>query len=79
MFITFEGVDGSGKTTQARLLAEYLKQAGHKVIYTREPGGTFIGDQIREVLLNNMENTDMHAQTENLCILTSFTVFFFMF
>jgi dTMP kinase len=65
MFITFEGLDGSGKTTQAKLIAAYLKDAGYDVLLTREPGGTSIGDQIRAVL-HNMENTAMHPSAELL-------------
>ena len=65
MFITLEGPEGSGKTTQIPELAEFLHQAGHDVLTTREPGGTPISDQIRAILLDK-ENTSMHPRTEIL-------------
>ena len=52
LFITFEGVEGSGKTTQIRRLKTYLKRKGIPCMVTREPGGTRIGDQVRKILLN---------------------------
>lgn len=52
-FITFEGLDGTGKSTQMRKLAGVLRAAGHKVVETREPGGTFTGEKIRKVLLDS--------------------------
>ena len=65
IFITFEGPDGSGKSTQIQLLTEYLKANGYAVVTTREPGGTPIGDQIRAVL-HDVENTAMVAEAEIL-------------
>ncbi|MFB3777171.1 MAG: dTMP kinase [Bryobacteraceae bacterium] len=53
LFITFEGMDGSGKTTQMRMLAERLRQAGHEVLESYEPGGTRIGTQVRRILLDS--------------------------
>ena len=52
LFITFEGADGCGKTTQMDLLAEYLKNNGKEVLLTREPGGKGLGEKVREILLN---------------------------
>ena len=65
MFITFEGPDGSGKSTQAALLAEELRARGYTVFLTREPGGTAIGDQIRAVL-HDLKNAGIHPHTEIL-------------
>lgn len=61
LFITIEGTDGSGKTTQINLLANYLESKGYKVITTREPGGTPISEKLREIIIdkNNTEMTDI--------------------
>jgi len=65
MFITFEGPEGSGKSSQIVALTEYLCHAGYNVLTTREPGGTSISEQIRAVLMD-LENTDMQPRTEIL-------------
>lgn len=64
-FITFEGPDGSGKSTQIQQLAEHLRAMGHDLLMTREPGGTSIGDQIRTVL-HDVTNTAMVSEAEIL-------------
>jgi dTMP kinase len=71
MFITLEGPDGSGKSTQIGPLAEFLRQQGYPALTTREPGGTPISDQVRTVLLNRMENQAMHPRTEILLFLAA--------
>ena len=63
LFITLEGIDGVGKSTQLRLLASYLRERGYRVCVTREPGGTRIGEQIRKVLLAS-RNTQLAPLTE---------------
>ncbi|MCL4415308.1 MAG: dTMP kinase [Actinobacteria bacterium] len=70
IFITFEGIDGSGKTTQIELLNSFLRQSGFDVVLTREPGGTDIGDKIRKILLDS-KNIQMSYRTETLLFLAS--------
>jgi dTMP kinase len=65
MFITLEGPEGSGKTSHLKPLAEWLASQGHVVYTTREPGGTSIGEQIRQVI-HDLKNTEMHPRTEAL-------------
>ena len=65
LFITFEGIEGCGKTTQAKLFMEKLHQLHVPALLTREPGGTRIGDQIRKILLH-ADNTDMVPMAELL-------------
>jgi len=65
LFITFEGPDGSGKSTQCKLLAEYLESLGQSVLLTREPGGTEISLQIRQVIMD-LKNKSMQPTTEFL-------------
>ena len=65
MFITLEGPEGSGKTSHIPYLVQYLREKGHIVFSTREPGGTSIGEQIRDVI-HNLKNVEMHPRTETL-------------
>ena len=62
IFITFEGGDGAGKTTQMKLLGEFLQANGHAVTVTREPGGTPLGGQIRELVLHSREHIAPRAE-----------------
>ena len=65
MFITLEGPEGSGKTSHIPHLVEFLREKGYTVFPTREPGGTSISEQIRDVL-HDMKNAEMHPRTETL-------------
>jgi len=67
IFITFEGIDLCGKSTQAKLLFDFLKKKKKKVIFVREPGGTFISEKIRDILLDK--------RNHNMCALTEFLLF----
>ena len=70
LFVTFEGPEGSGKSTQARLLYIWLSAHGYPVILVREPGGTRIGDMIRRIVLD-LQNTEMAPNTETLLFAAS--------
>ena len=65
MFITLEGPDGSGKTSHMQPLAEWLEGRGYRVHTAREPGGTLISEQIRNII-HDLKNTEMHPHTETL-------------
>ena len=65
LFITFEGVDGCGKSTQLKFLGEYLAEKGYDLLYTREPGGCEISEKIRSLLLD-VDNAAMDSKTEAL-------------
>ncbi len=62
LFITFEGGDGSGKSTQSRLLTDWLLAAGHTVVHSREPGGTELGSELREIILHRRGHVDPRAE-----------------
>ena len=66
-FITFEGVDGAGKSTHVATVAQFLRERGKTVITTREPGGTVLGEKLRELLLHE----PMHLETEALLMFAS--------
>lgn len=65
MFITLEGPEGSGKTSHIPAIVEYLREKGYTVFPTREPGGTSISEQIRDIL-HDLKNAEMHPRTETL-------------
>ena len=69
-FIVLDGPDGCGKSTQVRLLAEALEQTGIETLSLRDPGGTHIGEQIRQILLNN-DNREMSVRCETLLYMAS--------
>ncbi len=69
-FISFEGIDGCGKSTQADLLKSHLESKGETVVLIREPGGSIISEQIREILLNPANDT-MDASTEAILLAAS--------
>ena len=69
-FITIDGVEGAGKSTQIDLICSYLHQKGIEVVRTREPGGTDVGEKIRSVLLD-VDNQEMHSDTELLLMFSS--------
>ncbi|MDY4787996.1 MAG: dTMP kinase [Bacilli bacterium] len=70
LFISIEGPEGSGKTTIANLLCAYLKEKGYQIVYTREPGGSVIAEQIRNIVLDK-QNTKMDSRTEALLFAAS--------
>ena len=70
LFISLDGIDGSGKTTHARLLADRLRAQGYRVVLCRDPGGTAIGDRIREILLDN-NHAEMDRRSEMFLYMAS--------
>ena len=71
VLISFEGSEGSGKSTQIAHLAEHLQQVGREVVSTREPGGTEIGEQVRNIIVHNSKGDEMCAETELLLFAAS--------
>ncbi|MCB5250783.1 MAG: dTMP kinase [Candidatus Cloacimonetes bacterium] len=70
LFITFEGIEGCGKSTQAKHLYDFLVNQGYEVVQTREPGGTEISEKIRDLILD-CENSKMNKETETLLYMAS--------
>jgi dTMP kinase len=70
LFVTLEGIEGAGKSTVVDFIEDFLTKEGHVVIKTREPGGTVIGEQIREILLKN-ENSTLTYDTELLLVFSA--------
>ena len=70
LFITLEGIEGAGKSTAVDFIEDFLTKEGHDVIKTREPGGTVVGEQIREILLKN-ENYTLTYDTELLLVFSA--------
>ena len=69
IFITLDGIDGVGKTTQVERLSEHLRSLGHQVLCVRDPGGTAIGAQLREILLDS--DCELHRRTEAMLFMAS--------
>ncbi|MCU0880359.1 MAG: dTMP kinase [Pirellulaceae bacterium] len=70
MFFSFDGVDGAGKSTQIKLLCEWLRERGHAVVNCRDPGGTQLGERLREILLGH-HDTPIHPRAEMLLYMAS--------
>ena len=66
MFVVLEGIDGCGKTTQARFLVERLRERGVDVLHLHEPGGTRLGDVIRSLILDPSRDVEIHSRAEAL-------------